>query len=184
MKTLHLLRHAKSSWDDPELTDLRRPLNQRGVNDCQLMAPVLMDVGCCFDSIYCSNATRAKQTLKRISEHQFEPGMSRMISAEKLADTLITEELYCFDWTKILAFCQALPQNLAQVTLVGHNPAFTELQNYLSVDPIDHLPTCSYVRLECSIHQWLDLSSGCARTQYVITPKMLKKGEGIQGYLQ
>ncbi|QDP01858.1 SixA phosphatase family protein [Thalassotalea sp. PS06] len=182
MKILHLVRHAKSSWENSGLDDIERPLNERGQGDCQLMAPVLMDIGCCFSNVYCSNASRAKQTLQRISEHQFEPGMERIISAEQLADTTLERDLYTFNWSEVLDFCQALPENLSEVTLVGHNPAFTELQNYLSIDQIEHLPTCAYVRLECAVNNWLDLTASCARTRYFITPKMLKQGREIRPF--
>ncbi|WP_394175999.1 SixA phosphatase family protein [Thalassotalea litorea] len=182
MKTLHLLRHAKSSWDDPMLDDVERPLTQRGISDCQLMAPVLMDIGCCFTHIYCSSATRAKQTLKRIGEHQFEPGMGSVISAERLADTHIEKDLYTFQRSELMQFCQALPERVDEITLVGHNPAFTELHNFLSTDNIEHLPTCSYVRIDCMTGAWQNLYAGCGKTQYFITPKMLKQGREIRSF--
>ncbi|TKB45079.1 SixA phosphatase family protein [Thalassotalea mangrovi] len=182
MKTLHLLRHAKSSWDDPHLDDQQRPLNQRGIDDCQLMAPALMGVGCCFEHAYCSTAIRAKRTLQLISEHHFEPGMERLISASQLASVSIDSSLYTFDWGEALDYCQALPETIDQALLVGHNPAFTELHDYLSTEHIEHLPTCAYVRLECAVNDWQELTRNCARTRYFITPKMLKQGLEISPY--
>ena len=69
MKTLHLIRHAKSSWENPHLGDLERPLNSRGLRSCPLMAPHILASGCSFKNVYSSPALRARKTIELIAHN-------------------------------------------------------------------------------------------------------------------
>ncbi|MEL6556492.1 MAG: histidine phosphatase family protein, partial [Cyanobacteria bacterium J06621_11] len=64
MKKLHFIRHAKSSWRNAYLADIDRPLNERGVRSCQVMAAQIVKAGCPLDNIFCSPAVRAQSTIE------------------------------------------------------------------------------------------------------------------------
>ena len=165
MKILHLIRHGKSSWNDPKLTDIDRPLKKRGIKACNIMAHPIVVAGCDFKSIYCSPAIRAQQTIAGISK--------------ALDDTLVwqTEQhLYTFSFNELLSFCQTLDDELDDVVLIGHNPGFTDMCNFLADDYIDNLPTCGYAQLRCDIGSWTELKQECGILVEFITPKGLKEG--------
>lgn len=110
-KRLSLLRHAKSSWDDPALADHDRPLNPRGVHSALLMGHYLSRRAERPDLILASTALRARQTVEHL--------------LEGLGETLPVESdpaLYLAEAEQILACVQALDDGLRHVLLVGHNP--------------------------------------------------------------
>ena len=161
MKTLHLIRHAKSSWDFPGLSDHERPLNERGIRSCRVMGPALVEAGCSFSDVYCSSATRAQDTIGQIAAHipdcQFE--------------WHIDCALYTFDSHELLRWCQN--RQSEQLTVIGHNPAITDLVNQLAGESIINVPTCAYIQLVCDISEWSELQSGSARVSCFIKPKQL-----------
>jgi phosphohistidine phosphatase len=164
MKTIHLIRHAKSSWDDPRLSDDQRPLSPRGRKDCRLMAPALAGLGWHGQAVKCSRATRARQTIA---------GISDAFPAGEL-DWQVDPQLYTFSSTEILSWLRVLDDTLNEVTLVGHNPAFTDVVDQLAETSFHHLPTCAYVRLDAAVPDWSSLRTGCARLRHFLKPKMLK----------
>ncbi|MET1255705.1 SixA phosphatase family protein [Aliikangiella maris] len=164
MKIIHLIRHAKSCWDNPILADKLRPLNKRGHKDCQIMAKQIVEAGCNFKSVFVSNATRAKLTIELIQENL--PNLK--------FDWSIARPLYTFDETQLLNWCQALSEELSEVVIVGHNPALTELINHLSRADLLNLPTCGYAKLHCSITTWQELHTNCAQLKMLLTPKMFR----------
>lgn len=115
MRQLLLLRHAKSSWDDPALSDHARPLNARGRRNAMAMAQAMRDLGLVPDIVFVSSARRALQTLEALTP--FEDGA--------LIEPMDT--LYLAPWTKLLEVIQAAPQTARSVLLVGHNPGLHEL---------------------------------------------------------
>ncbi|MGB5324214.1 MAG: histidine phosphatase family protein [Pseudomonadales bacterium] len=160
MITLHLLRHAKSSWDEPGLADTERPLNTRGKRACKLMAQVFLQQDGALQNIYCSPARRARQTLERISA--------------QLPEALqwqIDNSLYTFDVEDLLEWLQSQVTDAAHVTLVGHNPALTDLCNYLGDTPVANLPTCAYARIEFDIASWHKVSVRQGKLARLIRPK-------------
>ena len=161
-KTLHLIRHAKSSWQDPDLADIDRPLNKRGKRDIRTMAGPILDKGCDFDNIYCSPAKRTRLTIKGI------------LNTLKMADRqwFIDAELYTFEYRGLLQWCRRLDNNLSSVTIVGHNPALTDLcQYFVPRCGIGNVPTCAYVQLGFAVDSWLDLKNGCGELRCFIKPK-------------
>jgi phosphohistidine phosphatase len=165
-RTLHLLRHAKSSWSNPELADKQRPLNKRGQKACKTMAPHLVETGCLDAEIFVSPATRAQETIKRI--HAALPGKNFHFSTESA--------LYTFDANEVLGWLRKLPDTCSAVTVVGHNPALTELANFLGDEEIDNVPTCGYVKLSKIKHAWSGLAAGSAHTELFLKPRLLKEG--------
>ena len=164
MKKLHLIRHAKSSWDDASLEDIERPLNQRGIESCRIMAPEISKRNCSFEHVYCSKATRARQTIE---------GLAQNLSDLKI-DWQVVDDLYSFYSGDLLTWCRALDESLSDVVLIGHNPAITDFCNELSGSDIDNVPTCGYIQLAIDDIEWRELSAGCAELLHFIYPKMFK----------
>ncbi len=162
MKKLHLIRHAKSSWDHPGLGDKERPLNKRGLKATEIMAPAILEAGCSFDAVFTSPAIRARTTIENIAAH--------------LPDEYITPQiddaLYTFGSANLLNFCRTLGDDMADVVIVGHNPAITDLTNRLSGSVILNVPTCAYVQMEFD-GPWAELDTGTARLIKFLTPKMV-----------
>ncbi|EDX87062.1 phosphoglycerate mutase family protein [Synechococcus sp. PCC 7335] len=153
MKKLHLIRHAKSSHDNSYLADIDRPLNQRGLQACEVMAAQIAKAGCPFDPIFCSPAVRAQSTIEQISQALPE----RQISWQ------VDNALYTFRSQDLLGWCQALEEAVNEVVIVGHNPAMTDFVNEISDRTIDNLPTCGYVQLLFENDSWQNLSADSAK---------------------
>ncbi|HUJ67626.1 MAG TPA: phosphohistidine phosphatase SixA [Acidimicrobiales bacterium] len=123
MKTLHLLRHAKSSWDDPVLPDRERPLSRRGEKAARRVASHLARKQTGVDLVLCSSAVRARQTLEIVAPAV---GRERAVSVE--------EGLYTADAAALLRRLRAIDKEVAAVLLIGHNPAMYDLAVYLAGD--------------------------------------------------
>ena len=164
MKTLHLLRHAKSAWDQPGLSDRERPLNKRGRRDAPRMGEALAKMIEPLP-VAASPARRAQLTLGRLCDGW--PELSAL--------THRTEEaLYTFSVDQLLEFIRAQDDGLAALFLIGHNPALTDLVNSLGRgDYLPNLPTAGYARLVLEIDVWRELSSGCGRVEQLLFPKQL-----------
>lgn len=148
MKTLFLMRHAKSSWDDPDLKDFERPLNARGMRDIPLMAERFRQRHDGIDCIICSPAIRAKTTA-----HQF---------AEQLGfpedDIISNPELYFAGTGMFLKAAASADEGCDSLLLVGHNPAITEFANAMAGTRIDNIPTCGLVELSLPIDDWSEIT--------------------------
>jgi len=166
MKKIHLIRHAKSSWDDGSLADIDRPLSELGISNCQFMAQHIVDAGCCFDNVFCSPAVRAQSTIDLIT--------SRITEIEAMWQT--DEELYTFSSNNLFRWFRGVDDSIPEVLIIGHNPAFTDFCNELSDSDIRNIPTCGYAQL--SIHQdcrWQDISEITAELTTFLKPKKLMK---------
>lgn len=147
MKRLTLIRHAKSSWQDPSLADIERPLNSRGRRDAPMMGQFLAECGMQPDLLITSPAVRAQATARIIAEQVGYP----------LEEIVIDRTLYhadVFDW---LRFLQGLDDGWDHVMCFGHNPEMTELVNELSPLDLDNLPTCGVVDLHFDTATWSDV---------------------------
>ena len=148
MKTIYVVRHAKSCWDDPGLTDKERPLNSRGKKDGPLMAAWMSKKEAAPDRILSSPAVRALETAK-IFAKQFNLNPSEI-------DVQLS--LYHPDVTDILDALKALDKEVKTVYLFSHNPAITYFANYFGGHMIDNVPTTGIVKMECTAEEWADLS--------------------------
>ncbi len=161
MKTLFLLRHAKSSWDDPDLKDFERPLSNRGITDVPAMAERYLarhqEVGC----IISSPAVRAKTTAKLLAENIDYP----------VGDIGSNPELYFAGTGMFLKAASLLDEVHDSAMLVGHNPAITEFVNAMSDAEIDNIPTCGIVELSLPIDSWSEIALGIATLQHFDYPK-------------
>ena len=161
MKTLNLLRHAKSSWASGGLADIDRPLNARGEKASIQMAGAIADAGCAFDYVVVSPALRAQQTIQ---------GVANLIDFN---DWYTEESMYTFDWRALMECVAQLADSYSEALLVGHNPAITEFCNHKSNARIDNVPTCGYARLGFNMESWEDINSTEGELLKFIVPKDL-----------
>ena len=154
MKLLTLIRHAKSSWAHPELDDIDRPLNARGLKAAPLMGQRLAVSRKDWSGVrmFTSPARRARDT-------------AELIAAElSLSAGAITElpHLYTFDARELLLAIRTLPDDSEAVLLVAHNPAITEVANLLTGAQIDNVPTAGMVSMSLDIPGWRQAAAGDA----------------------
>lgn len=152
MKTLFLLRHAKSSWDDPGLKDFERPLADRGLNDAPFMAQRFLQRDKSVQCIISSPAMRAKTTAKLFAKNIKFP----------VDEITSNPELYFAGASMFLKAASLVDDHYDSAMLVGHNPAITEFANEMSGADIDNIPTCGLVELSLPIEQWSDIELGNA----------------------
>lgn len=164
MKTLHLLRHAKSDWGQPGLSDRERGLNKRGRRDAPRMGEALA-IMLEPMSVAASPARRAQLTLEGLCAGW--PALARFSHQTE-------EDLYTFDSSELLGWIAAQDDRRGELFLVGHNPALTELVNHLAGEwLLDNLPTAGYARLSLEIDRWCDLGQGCGSLEQTLFPKQL-----------
>ncbi|TXK36806.1 histidine phosphatase family protein [Pontibacter qinzhouensis] len=164
MKTLYILRHAKSSWEFEELGDQDRPLNKRGREDAPLMGEELAARNVKVDQVISSPAVRAISTATLIAkELGYEPG-----------DMMIDDRIYGADKNELLEVAQGAPAEAETLMLVGHNEALTDFANMLSPEPISRIPTAGVVALAFECESWYDISSQNAKLLFFDFPKNYK----------
>jgi phosphohistidine phosphatase len=164
VKTLYLIRHAKSDWDDPSLADFDRPLNARGKRDAPRMGKWLKKHKEIPDFIIASPAKRAKKTAQKIAE---ETGYAeKNIHWEKqLYETEIPVWLKCV--------C-AIDNKYDNVFLIAHNDTLTRFANYLCDAHIDNVPTCGIVKISFPISDWNEVSVHSGDFQWFQFPKNIQ----------
>jgi phosphohistidine phosphatase len=165
---LYLLRHAKSSWDDPAIPDRDRPLAPRGFRACELVAEYLRRHEITPWLVLCSSSTRTRQTLEGVSA-----GFSCPVEA------LIEHGLYGATATELLERLRVVDGSVASVMLIGHNPAIQELATNL-VRPTtprdalkDKFPTGALATFELA-STWAALAPGSATLTAFVNPRELK----------
>lgn len=165
MRTLFLIRHAKSSWDNPGLRDFNRPLNERGLREAPLMAQLLASRGIHPDLLVSSPAKRALTTALFFAE-QFG------IADEQV---LREQDIYEAAPADILQIISQLPDSAGMVCLFGHNPTFTDVANRFSDNFIDNVPTCGIVQIESEAETWKTMYEGNSRVKAHFFPKEMYK---------
>jgi len=145
MKNLLILRHAKSSWNHPELSDHDRPLNKRGKHDAPRMGALIAELGLTPDAIYSSTARRARDTALIVAEAC---GFAGEIQFDR--------DLYHAGLETFSGIIRGLENEIDCVLLVGHNPDLEELVDWFA-DDAPWLPTAALVQIEFPIQIWSDL---------------------------
>jgi phosphohistidine phosphatase len=163
LKTLYIIRHAKSSWNNPVLDDLERPLNDRGREDAPRMGARLRERNIAADTLITSPATRALSTCEIIAD---EIGFAR--------DKIRTDErLYHATENVILKIVREQPDTVQQVVLFGHNPGLTDFANRISTNlRLDNLPTCGIVALRFQ-GTWKEVDWRSGEVLFVDYPKAI-----------
>lgn len=158
MKYLYLIRHAKSSWADDTLPDHQRPLNSRGLKQLGPMSKAVRAAGVLNGPVFCSNATRAQQTLEGL------------IPGELRGNTYVEPALYTFNY-KVLINWLRERQDEESITLIGHNPALEALAGYLLKQAPESFPTCGFMQIALPIKHWHKLARNKGRLELFLTPK-------------
>lgn len=163
-KTILLMRHAKSSWDDSSLRDFDRPLNSRGKGDAPKMGSYLNEITMTPDLIVSSPAARAKATILEV------------IKELGLEESVITwnEDLYYGSSKAYLDAIQSASEDVNVVMTVGHNPMTENAIAALSDKPFnEHVPTATIACFEANVPSWSDVGVGSCRLKWLVSPKSL-----------
>jgi phosphohistidine phosphatase len=164
MKKLYLFRHAKSSWDYPELDDFERPLNKRGRSDLPIIGNVLKQLDIKPDLILASPATRAAMTARHITEY---------LNTD-IANLRFDVTIYEASASSLLKILQQIPNKFERVMLVGHNPALTSLANMLVNNQISNIPTAGCYAIEFNLSDWSQLKEKAGRSSFFEFPRKHK----------
>ena len=161
MKNLIIIRHAKSSWDEP-VRDIDRKLTERGKNDAASVALKLVDF--LYDDfvIYSSNARRAIETATVFATNFSYP----------IKDIIFADELYTFDDNQLEKSIKSLNNDLENVILFGHNAAITNFVNKFGDIFIENVPTSGLVWIKFDCEEWKLLKKG--KIKKVLFPRDLK----------
>ena len=160
MKTLFLLRHAKSDWGDSSLRDFDRPLAARGERDAPRIGKALRKRGPLPELIVSSPAARAKATIEAVAR-----------AAKLDLDIQFEEVVYGGSTPELIRTLSAVT---SCVLLVGHNPGFEDLVSRLS-GAHERMPTAALACIEFEIDHWVDVDDGLGKLKWLMTPKQLGK---------
>ena len=147
MKTIYFIRHAKSSWEDPILSDFDRPLNDKGLADAPKMGKKLQELGIIPNVIISSPAIRAQETAEIIKK---EIGF--------FGEIIYNKKLYNATADEIVEVVHKLSHDLECVFIVGHNPGLNEIIHDLVGDFV-HLSTCSVFGMNLQSEKWQALET-------------------------
>jgi phosphohistidine phosphatase len=162
VKTLLLIRHAKSSWDDIALSDFERPLNDRGKRDAPMMARRLSDKKIKVDSFISSPAKRAKKTAAFFAK---EFGVDEN-------DIVFKTELYAAPKEVFYDVIEKLDNSSDHVAIFSHNPGITEFANSLTNVHADDMPTCGIFAIKVDAKKWNDFASSRKEFWFFDYPKL------------
>ena len=162
MKILYFIRHAKSSWAQPDLRDFDRPLNKRGLRDAPFMAEKMKSFGMQPNAILTSPANRARTTAGYFAETYGITGNA----------WIEDKDLYHAYSDTILEVVRAQSNEWQTLLVFGHNPGFTSLANqFRGGKNIDNVPTCGIFKIESEAAQWVDLKTKNSRLTEFHYPK-------------
>jgi phosphohistidine phosphatase len=154
MKSVIIIRHAKSSWDNMGVEDFDRPLNDRGKEDAPKMAKRLLERNVSIDAFISSTAKRARKTASLFIKE---------FGGQK-EDIILVPELYL---AGVEAFYNAIaqaPASAETIALFAHNPGITDFANELTDVHVDDMPTCAIFAVKADIQNWSSFKG--AKKQY------------------
>jgi len=164
-KILYLIRHAKSSWGEPALSDSERQLNERGLRDAPLMGKFLKNNGVNPDLIITSTAARASLTAKIFANE---------LNFKK--DNIETDErIYDATTQALMNVIRNIDNKHETVLLFGHNPGLSNLANLLSDKFISDFPTCAIAGIKLIVQSWGDTDRHCGNIFLYEYPKKILK---------
>ena len=161
MKRLFLLRHAKSSWDDPRLADFDRPLNERGRRAAPVVGRFMREQNVQPDLVLCSPAERARQTAALIAE-----------AASLSAPVRFDERIYDATAARLFEVVSQAEEGAGELLLVGHNPGMEELLELLTGEA-RRMPTAALARIHLDADEWARLGARSGRLEWHVKPKDL-----------
>jgi len=171
MKTLTLLRHAKSSWDDPVARDFDRGLNARGIAGARLIGDYMKDAGLDYDHVISSPAVRCTETLDFLCE-----GLGRSLHPNW------DRRVYLASCVTLLDLVHEAPDGAERVLMCGHNPGLEDLILLLVPDRTgdaqrdaveEKFPTAALAELAFDVDHWTDVKNGGGRLTRLVRPRDL-----------
>ena len=170
MKRLTVLRHAKSSWDDPKLADFNRPLNERGWKAARRLGRELSKRGVSFDLVLASPAARVRETLDGVTE-----------KLKLNAEIRFEPQIYEASEATLLQLVRKAPDAVRDLLIAGHNPGLQEMVFAITKRDSKGLrdragskfPTGAYAVIELPVKSWSEIVSGSGEIVELIVPKDL-----------
>ena len=159
MKTLFILRHAKSSWDNADLADFARPLNNRGLESAPLVGDMIRSNKFQIDTIISSPAERAERTAILVKE-----------AAQIKADIQFDDRVYEASPRQLLQIASELDDSIQSAMIVGHNPGLEGLLKMLTKE-IESMPTAALAVVDLNIDKWKQIHIDCCNLRILIRPK-------------
>ena len=163
MKTLYIVRHAKSSLEFPELPDIDRPIIEKGINNTKKVVVEMQNRNVRVDLLISSHAKRAYETAKIIAT-----GINYPV--EKIE---VNKEIYHVDENNIFNMLFALNDDIESIMIIGHNPTLTQFVNLFLSKKIDLLPTSGVVSISFNIKKWNDIVNAKPKINFTFFPKFL-----------
>lgn len=163
MKTLYLLRHAKSSWKDGTLADIERPLNGRGRKASETMGGFLKKEKVIPDLVLSSSAVRARQTTDLV-----------MAAANLSSELRFDERIYEASAQRLLEVVQQIDKSKKNVLLVGHNPGLEEFLELLT-GSVETMPTGTLSKVNLRAATWAAVKRKAGTLEWIVRPKELPK---------
>lgn len=161
MRTLLLLRHAKSSWDDPSLRDFDRPLNNRGLKSASLIGRFMLKRKIRPGLVISSPAKRARKTAALVIK-----------SAQLESKPRLDERIYEASAIQLLEVISQIETSAEEVLLVGHNPGMEDLLLTLTGE-VRRMPTAALARVALDIERWSDARETGGQLEWLVKPKEL-----------
>ena len=159
LRKIILLRHAKSSWEDPSLRDFDRPLSKRGINDIKLMKVYITSLVKEVDEIYSSPSLRTSQTIEQL--------------APEFSHVKYLDSLYLGNFSNVLTILESIQTQIKTVMIVGHNPCIQETMETLSKNPVEKFPTCAAAVFSLK-NGWSKTAKPIANLEKFIKPRDFK----------
>lgn len=159
MKTLFVLRHAKSSWDNPDWSDFERPLNSRGLDAARFIGELIYERNLQPQIIVSSPAKRAKQTAVLVKE-----------IAEVSKPVKFDERIYEASPLTLFNLIREFDEKWESVLIVGHNPGFENLVRMLTGEAVS-MPTAALAKINLVIEKWSELETDANELEFLIRPK-------------
>lgn len=159
MKTLFVLRHAKSSWNDANLSDFERPLNRRGRETAPFMGDLIQNKNLVPEVIICSPAERAKETAMLVKK-----------SAGFDVEIEFNERIYESSTHNLLYIIGKINDDFDSAMIVGHNPGFEGIVETLCGN-YERMPTATLAVIDLNCESWNDVKPNCGNLREILRPK-------------
>ena len=163
MKTLFLLRHAKSSWKDETLADFERPLNRRGKRAAETMGNYFKSKAIVPELIVCSPAVRARETLELVSH-----------AAKWATEVRYDQRIYEASGLRLAEVVSQIDSDRKSAMLVGHNPGMEELLFLLTAERVE-IPTGTVAKIEIKASKWVHSADKRASLEWLVKPRELEE---------
>ena len=161
MRTLYLLRHAKSSWKDATLADFERPLKRRGRDAAEQMGLFLASKKINISALIVSPAVRTRQTIDIVLRH-----------ASLGVEPRFDQRIYEASLSTLVQVVSEIEDDKESAMFVGHNPGMEEMLAFLTHET-RHMPTCALARIGLDCASWKEAGRGMGKLEWFVTPKDL-----------